>query len=106
MSHTPSGSGSSTNSNSHLQSILDQALQTYKSTTRKDLPRPSDPLFSDLSACDSSGAILAVLQKQLPGYDQLGSSQETSKWQWLDDTVDVLTQVLQTISCGVGIVSP
>jgi hypothetical protein len=107
VSHTPSGSGSSTNSNSRFQSILDQALQAFKDTTGKDLPRPSDPLFSDLSACDSPGAILAVLQKQLPGYDQLaGSSQETSKWPWLDNTVDVLTQVLQTIGCGVGIVSP
>jgi hypothetical protein len=107
VSHTPSASGSSTSSNARFQSILDQALQAYKETTGKVLPGPSDQLFSDLSACDSPGAILAVLQEQLPEYDQLaGSSQETSKWPWLDNTIDILTQVLQTIGCGVGIVSP
>lgn len=109
MSHydTPSVSSSSTNPNSRFQSILGQALQAYKDTTGKDLPRLSDQLFGDLSACDSPGAILVVLQKQLPGYDQLpGSSQEAPKWPWLNDTVDVLNQVLQTIGSVVGIVSP
>jgi hypothetical protein len=97
-------SHSVTNSNSRVQSIVNQALQEYKNTTGKDLP--SHPLFRDLTACDSAGAILGVLQRQLPGYDTPGGSQEQSKWPWLGTTVDVLSQVSQTIGSGIGIVSP
>jgi hypothetical protein len=99
MPHSPSA----TNSNSRYQSVINKALQEYKNTTGKDLP--SHPLFRDLTACDSAGAILGVLQRQLPGYDTPGSSQESSKWPWLGTTVDILSQVLQTIGSGAGIVS-
>jgi hypothetical protein len=88
MSHIPSPN----DSNFCFQSILDQALQSYKNTTGEDLP--SHPLFRDLTACHTTGAILAVLQSQLPGYDQPGSNKDTSKWPWLDTTVDVLSQIL------------
>jgi hypothetical protein len=99
MAHSPSA----TNSNSRYQSIINQALQEYKNTTGKDLP--SHPLFRDLTACNSAGAILGVLQRQLPGYDAPGSSQESSKWPWLGTTVDALIPVLKTIGSGVGTVS-
>jgi hypothetical protein len=94
-----------THPNSRFQSIFDQALQAYKTTTGKDLP--SHPLFRDLTACDSLDAILAVLQRQLPGYDQPGPSNDTSmRWPWLATTVDITSQVLQTLGAGIGIVSP
>jgi hypothetical protein len=100
MPHSPSA----TNSNLRLQSIVNQALQKYKNTTGKDLP--SHPLFRNLTACNSASAILGALQRQLPGYDPPGGSQEASKWPWLGTTVDVLSQFLQTIGSGIGIVSP
>jgi hypothetical protein len=90
--------------NLRFQSIFIQALQAYKNTTGKDLP--SHPLFRDLIACDSTDAILTVLQRQLPGYDQAGTSHDTSiQWPWLATTVDLITQVSQTIGAGVGLVN-
>jgi hypothetical protein len=98
MSHTPS----SIDPNSHFQSIFDGALRTYKNTTGKELP--SHPLFRDLTACDSPDAICQVLQRQLPGHDQPGTSRDTST-DWLVATVDVISQVVQTIGAGVSMVS-
>jgi hypothetical protein len=100
MSHPPSA----TDPNLRFQSILDQALYAYNVTTGKDLP--SHPLFCDLTACDSAGAILSVLQRQLPGYgyDQPGTSHGTST-EWLATTVDVVSHVFQTIDAGVIMVS-
>jgi hypothetical protein len=101
MSHTPSA----TDPNSRFQSILDEALRAYKNTTGKDLP--SHPLFLDLTSCESPASILTALQKQLPWYDQPGTSRDTStKSPWLDTTVDVISQVLQTIGAGAGVVCP
>jgi len=97
--HTPS----LTNPNSHFQSIFDQALQAYKNTTGNDLH--SHPLFRDLTACNSAGAILIVLQRRFPAYDQPGTSQDTST-EWLPTSLDVINQVLQTIGAGVSLVSP
>jgi hypothetical protein len=91
--------------NACFQSILNQALQAYKNTTGKDLP--SHPLFRDLIACHSPNAILAVLQRQLPGYDQPGTSHDTSiQCPWLGTTVDLISQVVQTVGAGVGLVNP
>jgi hypothetical protein len=100
MSHTLS----TTDPSSHFQSILDEALEMYQEKTGKDLP--SHPLFRVITACASSEAVLAVLRKE-PfhlGLDQPGSSHDTSG-EWLVTTVDVLNQVLQIVSAGVGIVS-
>jgi hypothetical protein len=101
MSHMPSA----IDQDLRFQSIFDEALQVYKNTTGKDLH--SHPLFRDLTACESPASILSALQKLLPWYDQPGTSHDTStKSPWLDTTVDVLSQVLQTIGAGVGMVSP
>jgi hypothetical protein len=98
MYHTPS----STNPNSHCQSIFYEALRAYKNTTGKELP--SHPLFRDLTACDSPDTICQVLQRQFSGYDQPGTSKDTSA-EWLVATVDVINQALQTIAPGVSMVS-
>jgi hypothetical protein len=98
MSHNPS----SNDPNSHFQSIFDEALQAYKNITGKDLP--SHPLFRDLTACDSRDAICMVLQRQLPGYDQPGTSRDTSTG-WLVAMVDVMNQVIQTLGIGTSFVS-
>ena len=91
--------------NPHFQSIFNQALQAYKNTTGKDLP--FHPLFRDLIACDSPDAILTALQRQLPGYDQPGTSHDTSmQWPWLATTVDLISQVVKTVGAGVGLVNP
>ena len=93
----------STTDPSHFQSI-DEALKMYKDKTGKDLP--SHPLFRDITACASPEAVLAILRKESfhPGLGQPGTSHDTSA-EWLETTVDILNQVLQTVGAGVGIVS-
>jgi uncharacterized UPF0146 family protein len=91
-----------TDSNSHFQSIFDQALKAYKDKTGKDLA--SDPLLAELThARHSPEAILAVLRRQIPGFDQPGEI--SSRWtKWLDAAVNVLLAFSTTIGGGVGLV--
>ena len=88
--------------NARFQSIFNQALQAYKNTTGKDLP--SHPLYRDIITCHSPDAILAVLQRQLPGYNRPGTSHNTSM-QWLGTTVYLISQVVNAVGAGVGLVN-
>lgn len=98
MSHTHSTSISSPN----FQSIFNTALKAYEKHTRSDLL--SHPLAAQLQACDSPGAILAVIHQQVQGLHQ---SQRTDErlTRWLNPTVNVLFALSATLGEGVGLVS-
>src|SRR6266576_1914208 len=77
MSH----SHPSTASSSNFQLILNNALKAYKKRTKKDLL--AHPLATQLQSCNSSSAILALLQQQVLGADQ--SRRSDDRWaKWLD----------------------
>jgi hypothetical protein len=87
-------------SSSNFQLIINNALEAYKKRTKKDLL--AHPLAVQLQACDSPGAILAILQQQVQGLDQSRSDDRWSKW--LDPTVNVLFSFSATLGAGVGLV--
>jgi hypothetical protein len=96
MSHSHLTSASSLN----FQLIINNALEAYKKRTKNDLL--AHPLAPQLQACDSPGAILAVLQQQVQGLDQ---SRNDDRWtKWLDPTINVLFSFSATLGTGVGLV--
>jgi hypothetical protein len=96
LSHSQPTSAASSN----FQLILDSALEAYRKRTKNDLL--AHPLATQLQACDSPGAILAILQQQVQGLDQ---SQSDDRWtKWLDPTVNVLFAFSATLGAGVGMV--
>ena len=104
MSHThptAASSSSSSSSSSNFQLIINNALDTYKSRTRNDLR--DHPLATQLQACDSPTAILALLQQQVQGLDRSRSTDE--RWtKWLDPTVNVLSAFSDILGAGVSLV--
>jgi hypothetical protein len=87
-------------SSSNFQLIINNALEAYKKRTKNDLL--AHPLAHQLQACDSPGAILAILQQQAQGMDQ---SRTDDRWtKWLDPTVNVLFAFSATLGTGVGLV--
>ena len=102
MSHThPMAASSSSSSFSNFQLIINNALDTYKARTRKDLL--AHPLAARLQNCDSPTAILSVLQQQVQGPDQTRSTDE--RWtKWLDPTVNVLSAFSNILGAGVSLV--
>jgi hypothetical protein len=105
MSHAqpqPTAS-SSRNQASNFQLIINNALDAYENHTKNDLR--AHPLVNQLQSCNSSGAILAVLQQQLHGLDRSRRSDE--RWtRWLDPTVNVLYTLTETLGEGVSLVCP
>ena len=89
-----------TASSSNFQLIINNALKAYEKRTKNDLL--AHPLAPQLQACDSPGAILAVLQQQVQGIDQSRSDDRWTKW--LDPTVNVLFTLSSTLGTGVGLV--
>ena len=89
-------------SSSNFQLIIYNALKAYQKRTKKDLL--AHPLASQLQACDSPNAILAVLQQQIQGLDESQSSDD--RWsKWLGPTVNILYSLSETLGEGVGLVS-
>jgi hypothetical protein len=98
MSHSHITASSSNN----FQLIINDALNSYKKHTKKDLL--SHPLAAQLQACNSPGDILAVLHQQVQGLDQSRSPDD--RWtKWLDPTVNVLYTLSETLGEGVSLVS-
>ena len=87
-------------SSSSFQLIINNALEAYKKLTKNDLL--AHPLAAQLQACDSPGAILAVLQQQAQELDQSRSDDRWTKW--LDPTVNVLFAFSATLGASVGLV--
>ncbi|KAH9169401.1 hypothetical protein EDB89DRAFT_1908686 [Lactarius sanguifluus] len=86
---------------SRFQAIFQAALKSYQNQTKKDLV--AHPLASQLQSCDSTNAILAVLQDQVREFDQARSGDERLT-RWLIPTVNVLYTFSAAVSEGVGLV--
>ncbi|KAI0276889.1 hypothetical protein BGY98DRAFT_934745 [Russula aff. rugulosa BPL654] len=79
---------------SNFQLIFDNALESYKKRTKKDLL--THPLAAQLQDCRSPSSILDVLQQQLQELNQ--SRQRSERWtRWLDPTVKVLHAFSETL---------
>ena len=97
MSYTQAAAASSSN----FQLIINNALDTYRERTKKDLL--THPLAARLQACGTPTDILTILREQIHGLDQSQSGAE--RWsKWLDPTVNVLFTFSATIGTGVGLV--
>ncbi|KAH9032106.1 hypothetical protein EDB84DRAFT_1438706 [Lactarius hengduanensis] len=96
MSQTPTTSAAS----SRFQAIFQTALKAYQRQTKKDLL--AHPLASQLQSCDSTSAILTVLQDQVREFDQAHSGDERLT-KWLIPTVNVLYALSAAVSEGVGL---
>ena len=85
---------------SNFQLIINNALEEYEQCTKND--RHAHPLAPQLQACDSPGAIFAILQQQVQGLDQSRSDDRWTKW--LDPTINVLLAFSSTLGARVGLV--
>ena len=99
LSQTPVTAAAS--SSSRFQAIFEVALKSYRKQTKKDLI--AHPLASQLQDCDSTSAILAILQDQIQKFDKSHSGDERLT-KWLGPTVNVLNAFSATISGGVSVV--
>ena len=77
-------------------------MKSYQKQTQQDLL--AHPLASQLRDCDSTDAILAILQDQVRHFDESHSGDERLT-KWLSPTVNVLNAFSATISGGVSLVS-
>ncbi|KAH9060232.1 hypothetical protein EDB87DRAFT_621054 [Lactarius vividus] len=92
---------STTTAASRFQDIFNAALKSYQKQTKKDLS--AHPLASQLQSCDSTSAILAVLQNQVQEFDQAHADDERLT-KWLIPTVNVLYAFSAAVSEGVSLV--
>jgi hypothetical protein len=83
-------------------SIFNAALETYNRKTKKDLI--SHPLLPSLQSCDLPEAVLTVLQKQVPAFNEPQSSDD-GLTKWVTPTVNVIYSFSETIGQGVGLVN-
>ncbi|KAH9052799.1 hypothetical protein EDB87DRAFT_1691449 [Lactarius vividus] len=97
MSQTPSTATSS----SRFQDIFNAALKSYQKRTKTDII--THPLASQLQSCDSTSAILALLQDQVRQFDQAHSDDDRLT-KWLIPTVNVLYAFSAAVSEGVSLV--
>src|ERR1700761_8027130 len=98
MSQTASASKAS----SGFQVIFDAAVKSYQKQTKKDLI--THPLASQLRSCDSTAAIITILQDRVQEFDKSCSGDERLT-KWLSPTVNVISAFSATVSGGVGLVS-
>lgn len=90
-------------SNSNYQHIFSDALASYKKRTGNDLT--SNPLLPRLETCNSPNAVIALLQEQIPGFDQSRSDNDSERLSnWLNPTVNVIAAFSGTIGDSVGLV--
>jgi hypothetical protein len=97
MSHTPAETAAS----SRFQAIFHAALKSYQKQTKKDLL--THPLASQLQTCESTTAILAILQDQVRDLDKSGGDERLTKW--LGPTVNVLNAFSAAVFGGASLVS-
>jgi len=91
-----------TSSSANYRLIFDNALETYKKKTGKDLRLPSDPLLRRLESCNSPDTVLDILREQIPAaFAQSGNRLTT----WVKPTINVLYTFSSTIGSAVGLVS-
>ena len=97
MSHTPITAEAS----SRFQALFQAALKSYQRQTKADLF--THPIVSQLQSCDSTAAIVAILQDQLRELDKSRIGDERLS-KWLNPTVNVLSAFSATVSGGVSLV--
>jgi len=83
----------------NYQSIFDNALESYKKRTGKDIA--SDPLLRRLETCHSPDDVLTILRGLI---FESGQSRNCDN-KWLNPTVNVLYSLSESIGAGVGLVS-
>ena len=98
MSQTTSTVEAST----RFEAIFQAAVKSYQKQTKKNLIE--HPLASQLQSCDSTAAIITVLEDQVREFDKSRSGDERLT-KWLSPTVNVVSAFSATISGGVGLVS-
>ena len=86
---------------SHFQLLFQAALKSYQKQTKADLL--AHPLASQLQSCDSTAAIVLILQDQVRDLDKSRSADERLT-KWLSPTVNVLSAFSATVSGGVSLV--
>ena len=89
-------------SSSRFQDIFQAALKSYQKQTKKNLIE--HPLASQLQSCDSTVAIIAILQDQVWEFDKSHSGDERLM-RWLSPTMNVISAFSATVSGGVSLVS-
>ncbi|KAI9452057.1 hypothetical protein BJY52DRAFT_955843 [Lactarius psammicola] len=97
MSQIPTTTAAS----SRFQAIFNAALESYQKQTKNNLF--AHPLASQLRTCDSTSAIIAVLQDQVRQFD-LARSGDERLTKWLIPTVNVLYAFSSAVSEGVSLV--
>ena len=102
-------SSPSSNSNlsvSQFQAIFDAALREYRQKTGKDIA--TEPLTAKLLRCDSSEAILEILQEQVRAFSEFWNGDRKVKlMRWLKPTVEILYGLSTSgvFGEGIGLVS-
>jgi hypothetical protein len=107
MSQSPAPGSSSkpptpTASSSNFNIIFEKALKEYKTKTRQRLT--AHPLATEFDKCDSTAAILAILQDQVDQFNQSRSKDERLQ-RWLSPTINVLLAFTETLGEGISLVS-
>jgi hypothetical protein len=97
-----SSSSSSGSSSSNFQSVPSASLDAYEKKTKSKLL--THPLAARLQSCDSSTAILSILQDLIQQFDHRRRSDERLT-NWLNPTVNVLYAFSSTLGQGLGLVS-
>ena len=88
---------------SHLQPILDTAVNEYRKKTKINLLL--HPLSAKFDECDSSNSVLTVFQQQVLGVDPPQSSDDDDVLtRWLYPTVKVIFTFSTTLREGVDLV--
>ena len=93
MSQAPAKTAASSN----FQAIFQAALKSNQKQTKKDLL--THPLASQLQQCDSTNAVIAILQDKVREFDKSHSGDERLT-KWLGPTVNVLNAFSATIISG------
>ena len=89
---------STVESSSRFEAIFQAALKSYQKQTKKDLI--ARPLVSELQSCNSTSAIIAVLEDQVREFDKSCSGDERLT-KWLSPTVNVILAFSATVSGGI-----
>jgi hypothetical protein len=96
---------SSSNSNvpsSQFQDLFDAALSEYRQKTGKDIA--TDPLITSLQNCNSSDAVLGILQEQAHAFNQFRNGDwKVQLMRRLKPTVDILLRLSTSGVFGQGI---
>src|SRR5258708_7758517 len=90
-----------TSSSPDFQLIFNNALEAYRTRTKKDLI--THPLLGRLENCNSPSDIVSLINQQVSGLHQSQRDHERLT-RWLDPTVRVLYAFSGTLRAGVSLV--